>query len=193
MLLKSTSDRYGVVALALHWTSAALILSLIPLGFAMQSAPDGLRLGLYRAHVIAGGLAGLLTLIRLLWWLALDRKPQANHPRLQRLAAGAVHGGLYGAVLVLTFSGIGILLASGLGAMLASGDLSLMLADLMSLPPRLAHGLMARLLVGLLILHVLGALYHHWIRRDGTLGRMLPVNAPGPNSARRGPPRPAAP
>ncbi len=43
MTMKSTSDRYGAVALTLHWTSAALILSLIPLGFAMQSAPDGLR------------------------------------------------------------------------------------------------------------------------------------------------------
>lgn len=174
MHLKSTSHRYGAVALTLHWTSAALILSLIPLGFAMQSATDGLRLGLYRAHVLAGGLAGLLTLIRLFWWLALDRKPQARHPRLQRLAAGAVHGGLYGAVLVLTVSGIGILLASGLGAILATGDFSLMPADLTSLPPRLAHGIMARLLVGLLILHLLGALYHHWIRRDGTLERMLP-------------------
>ena len=176
MTMKSTSDRYGAVALALHWTSAALILSLIPLGFATQSAPESLRLGLYRAHVLAGGLAGLLTLIRLFWWLALDRKPEINphHPGLQRLAAGAVHAGLYGAVLVLTFSGVGILLASGLGAVLASGDLSLMPADLASLPPRLAHGLMARLLVGLLILHLLGALYHHWIRRDGTLKRMLP-------------------
>ena len=174
MTMKSTSDRYGAVALALHWTSAALILSVIPLGFAMQSAPESLRLGLYRAHVLAGGLAGLLTLIRLFWWLALDRKPQAGHPRLQRLAARAVHAGLYGAVLVLAFSGIAILLASGLGAVLASGDLSLMPADLASLPPRLAHGLMARLLVGLLILHLLGALYHHWIRRDGTLKRMLP-------------------
>jgi cytochrome b561 len=174
MTMKSTSDRYGAVALTLHWTSAALILSLIPLGFAMQSAPDGLRVGLYRAHAAAGGLAGLLTLARLLWWLVLDRRPEARHPRLQRLAAGAVHAGLYGAVLVLTASGIGILLASGLGAALASGDLSLMPADLASLPPRPAHGLAARLLVGLLILHLLGALYHHWIRRDGTLERMLP-------------------
>ncbi len=177
MLMKSTSDRYGAVALTLHWTSAALILSLVPLGFAMQAAAGDLRLGLYRAHAIAGGLAGLLTLIRLVWWLAFDRRPKRNrdHPALQRLLAGAVHAGLYGAVAILTVSGIGMLLASGLGAALGSGDPSLMPTDLMTLKPRLAHGAVARLLVGLLILHVLGALYHHWIRRDGTLGRMLPV------------------
>jgi cytochrome b561 len=85
-----------------------------------------------------------------------------------------VHAGLYGAVLVLTASGIGILLASGLGAALASGDLPSCPPILRACRPRPAHGLAARLLVGLLILHLLGALYHHWIRRDGTLERMLP-------------------
>ena len=177
MPMKSTSDRYGAVALTLHWTSAALILSLVPLGFAMQEAAGDLRLCLYWAHAVAGGLAGLLTLTRLVWWLALDRRPQTgrDHPAIQRLLARGVHAGLYGAVAILTVSGIAMLVASGLGAALGSGDLSLMPADLMRLPPRLAHGAMARLLIGLLVLHLLGALYHHWVRRDGTLLRMLPA------------------
>lgn len=176
MSLKSTADRYGSIPLTLHWLSAGLILALIPVGFAMQEATGELRIGLYRAHAVAGGLVGTLTLMRLVWWVVFDQKPKAlSHPSvLQRLLAKSVHAGLYGVVLVLALSGIGLLATSGLGVALLTGDVSLTPADVTGLPPRLAHGLMARLLIGLLILHVLGALYHHWIKRDGTLGRMLP-------------------
>jgi cytochrome b561 len=176
MTMKSTPERYGSVALILHWASAGLILSLIPLGFAMQRAPDTWILGLYRTHAALGLLAGLLTVLRLVWWLGLDRKPvpPCDHSPLQRRLATTVHTMLYGAVLALTISGIGLMVVNSLGTMLVTGDLSLMPADLMLLPPRLGHGVMARLLIALLILHVLGALYHHWIRRDGTLSRMRP-------------------
>lgn len=177
MTIKSTPDRYGSVALALHWTSAALIMALVPIGFAMQSAPEAMRLGLYGAHAVIGLLVGSLTLARLVWWRAFDRRPEAlpEHPALQRRLAKAVHLVLYGAVLILTASGIGLMAISGFGAALASGDPSLMPADLMRYPPRVVHGAVARLLMGLLILHVAGALYHTWIRRDGTLRRMLPA------------------
>lgn len=176
MSLKSTPERYGNVALTLHWSSAALILLLIPMGFAMQSAPDGLRMALYRVHVVAGLLVGGLTLFRIIWWLAFDRKPHAseNSQAFQRIAAKAVHGAFYIVLLLLTASGIGTLILTGLGSILASGDGAPLPANLMHVPPRLAHGVMARLLIALLVLHVLGALYHHWIKRDGLAGRMLP-------------------
>ncbi|MCB5174972.1 cytochrome b [Microvirga lenta] len=194
MTLKSTSDRYGTVALALHWASAVLILILIPLGFAMQAVPDGLRPGLYRVHVASGIMVGLLTLVRLVWWRAFDlmSRPGQADASVQHRLARLVHAGFYGVVLALTVSGVGLIVRSGLAPMLAAGDLSSM-SDLMRQPPRLAHGFMARLLLALLVLHIAGALYHHWIRRDGVLGRMLPLNAPRPSSARRGLPRRAAP
>lgn len=174
MSMKSTPERYGTVALTLHWLSAALILSLIPMGFAMQSVPESLRLGLYGAHVVLGILIGLLTLVRLVWWMAFDRRPQASHedPPYQRFLAKAVHAGFYIALIVLAVSGIRMLVISPLGTMLAAGDLSLMPMKLDGRPPRLVHGLMARLLMGLFVLHLIGALYHHWIRRDGALERM---------------------
>jgi cytochrome b561 len=174
MSIKSTSERYGTVARTLHWMSAVLILLLIPLGFVMQTAPEGLRLGLYRAHVVIGLLTGVLTLLRLIWWLALDRKPQASRDTvsLQHILAKAVHGAFYVALLVLAVSGIRMLVLSNLGTMLFIGDLTLAPVNLAGRPPRLVHGLMAYLLIALFVLHVLGALYHHWIERDGTLSKM---------------------
>lgn len=176
MSLRSTYHRYGSVALTLHWLSAALILLLVPMGFAMASAPESVRLWLYQAHAIIGVTVGLLTLMRIAWWLAVDRRPQpsSDHSPLQRRLAKAVHIGFYGVLLFLTVSGIGMTALSNLKTALILGDASLLPRNLTNLPPRLAHGAMARLLIVLLVLHVLGALYHHWIKRDGTLRRMLP-------------------
>lgn len=177
MSLKSTSTRYGSVALSLHWVSAALILLLIPMGFAMPSASEDLRMGLYRAHAFIGILVGILTLARLVWWGGFDRRPDATNddPAFQRLIATAVHRAFYPVLLLLVASGIGMLVVSGLGAVLVSGDWGLMVMKLSQVPPRFAHGALARLLMGLLALHILGALYHHWIKRDGLLLKMSPV------------------
>ena len=175
MPAKSTVERYGTVALSFHWASAALILALVPLGFSMQTALGEARLMLYHAHAVLGVLVGLLTVMRLVWWFAFDQRPQAQSgSTVQRRLAKAVHGGLCLVVAVLAISGLVMALRSGLASAFLAGDWSLMPSSLADLPPRRAHGFMARVLMVLLVLHVLGALYHHWIRRDGTLGRMLP-------------------
>lgn len=175
MPARSSVERYGTVALSLHWASAALILALVPLGFSMQAASGETKLTLYHAHAILGVLVGLLTLTRLVWWLAFDRKPEAQfgYP-VQRRLAKAAHAGLYLALVALAVSGMVMTVRSDLASAFLAGDPSLMPVSLADLAPRRAHGFMARVLMALLALHVLGALYHHWIRRDGTLGRMLP-------------------
>lgn len=175
MPAKSTAERYGTVALSLHWASAALILALVPLGFSMQTASGETKLMLYHTHAILGVLVGFLTLMRLVWWLAFDRKPQAQSgSALQRGIARAAHGGLYLALVVLAVSGLVLTVSSSLVSAFLAGDWSLIPASFADLPPRRVHGFMARALMALFALHVLGALYHHWIKRDGTLGRMLP-------------------
>ena len=76
MSLKSTSDRYGAVAIGLHWASAALIVAALALGLLAADAADaGARLWLVRLHILAGGSALLLTLFRIGWWLWADRRP----------------------------------------------------------------------------------------------------------------------
>ncbi|MCB8819505.1 cytochrome b [Microvirga rosea] len=175
MSLKSTSARYGAVALGLHWACAALILTMIPLGFMMQSATEGLRVGLYRTHILVGMLIGLLTMARLVWWIAVDRQPEPiGVATMQHRLAQGVHIAFYILIALLTISGIRMTVASGLGIMLVTGDTMLFPVRLDILPPRVAHGVMVRILIALLAAHIMGALYHHYMRRDGTLDRMLP-------------------
>lgn len=87
------------------------------------------------------------------------------------MAARAVHGPLYAALLGLTISGIASLALSGAGSILFGGA-SGPLPDFRDFTPRVGHGIVAWLLLGLLALHVGGALHHHFTRRDATLARM---------------------
>lgn len=172
MSLKSTPGRYGSMAIALHWLSAALIIAAIALGLVVANTADaGAGLWLTRLHVAAGGTALLLTVLRIGWWIWGDRRPLpvAGQPPALEWGARIVHGGLYLAVIVLGASGLATLVLSGAASALIAGA---PLPDFGGLVPRLVHGAMSRLLLVLLAAHVGAALYHQFVRRDRILARM---------------------
>jgi cytochrome b561 len=172
MSLTSTTDRYGSIAIAIHWTSAALIIGALAGGLVMANVADpALKQVILPIHATLGSLALLLTLARIGWWIWGDRRPRplAGLPATQEWAARAVHALLYLAVLVLGASGIATLALSGAIPALLSGA---PLPDFSALPPRLVHGLTGRLLLVLLAAHIGAALYHQFIRRDRLLARM---------------------
>ena len=68
-------------------------------------------------------------------------------------------------------SGVAMSVLSGLPAIVFQGVGSLP-ADFNALPPRAVHGIVAKLLMLLIALHIVAALYHQFVRRDGLLSRM---------------------
>lgn len=172
--LKSSPDRYGVVAVSIHWLSALLILVLLGTGFRAADAPDALaRAALLRVHIPVAIAVLLLTGLRILWWWRFDRKPSpaAGMPRWQASLAGGVHIALLVIVLGMIASGIGMMISSGAGPAVFGGP-GAALPDFHDYLPRRPHGLGARLMVALLVLHAGAALYHHFVRRDVVLERM---------------------
>jgi cytochrome b561 len=172
MSRKSTSTRYGSVAVAIHWTSAAAIVLAFAAGWVVANvaAPAG-QPPILIAHIALGTCVLLLTLLRIVWWLVADQRPAppAGQPEWQRTTAGLVHGALYLIVLVMAASGIVTVLLSGaIPAMVAGGPVP----DFSGLAPRLVHGLLSRLLLLLLAVHVGAVLYHHFVRGDRLLARM---------------------
>jgi cytochrome b561 len=174
MILKSTSDQYGTVAVSIHWVSAVLVLILIGSGFRAANTVDpAAKAAILRVHVpIAIGVLALM-LLRIVWWWGFDRKPGpvAGSPHWQERTAQVVHVLFYIVILGMIASGIGMLALSGAAPLIFGGDGAL-LPDFSKYPPRLPHGIGARLLLGLLVLHVGAALYHHFVRHDGLLWRM---------------------
>lgn len=172
MPLTSTADRYGTVAVAIHWTSALVILAALAGGLIMGNAIDPATVRtILPIHVGLGLTALLLTLVRIGWWLWGDKRPQpvAGMPKLQERAASAVHGLLYLTILLLAASGIATMLLSGAMAALLSGA---PLPDFSQVAPRAVHGLVGWVLILLLVAHVGAALWHQFIRRDHLLARM---------------------
>jgi len=172
MSLKSTPARYGSVAITIHWASALAVVLAWIAGFVVANTmPAGPGTPILLVHITLGLIVFALTLLRLLWWFALDHRPAevGGQPRWQRLLAGSVHAALYVLLLLLASSGIATLILSGaVPTLLAGGPIP----DLSGLVPRIAHGIMSRVLLGLFVLHVGAALFHQFIRHDHLLARM---------------------
>jgi cytochrome b561 len=174
MALKSTQDRYGTVAITIHWLAAALIVALLVTGFRVSGAADpAAKAAFLRFHAAMGVAILVLTIARIAWWWFADRKPLpvAGQPALLQRAASAVHLIFYVVIIGLAASGIGMMVLSGAGPIVFGGA-SGTLPDFWTYSPRVPHGIGVRVLIALLILHVGGALYHHFIRSDRLLARM---------------------
>ncbi|MDA4845536.1 cytochrome b [Hoeflea poritis] len=173
MSLKSNPQRYGTVAVSIHWVSALLIIILLGTGLrADQAADAAARITVLRIHIVLGLTILLLTLARLAWWRFADRKPApvAARPWQNRLS-GAVHFLFYVVILGMAASGIGMLVLSGAAPLIFEGAAGV-LPDFDRYPPRRAHGFGARLMIALFVLHTGAALYHHIFKRDGLMRRM---------------------
>ncbi|MCP4315794.1 MAG: cytochrome b [Hyphomicrobiales bacterium] len=173
MPLKSTPQKFGNVAVAIHWLSAFAIIALIVSGLLAEDTVNAAsKAVLLRVHIPFGIAVLLLTLIRIGWWLLADRKPEpASASALQNRLSGIVHFLFYVAILGLGASGIGMLVLSGAGPVIFSDPVTA-LPDFNDYPPRTLHGVGAKLMIALLALHTLAAVYHQFIKRDGLLQRM---------------------
>jgi cytochrome b561 len=174
MALKSSSGRYGRVAVVLHWAIAIAVLVALKTGFSAARAVDGAEaLSSLRIHIPAAGLAAALTLLRLVWWLAVDNRPAPpeGQGQFQRRLAGLVHALLYIVPLGMAASGVGMLALTG-AAEIIFGSAPGPLPDFRLVLPRVPHGIGARLLVALVLGHVAAALWHQFVKRDNLLSRM---------------------
>jgi cytochrome b561 len=174
MPVKSSPTRYGAVAIAIHWITALAIFGMLISGLlAANTADDAAKLTLLRGHAIMGSLIGVLTVLRIVWWVFFDKRPtdQSGMSRNQALASHVVHYGLYAVILVMVSSGFATVILTGANLQLF-GAAPLPLPDFSLAPPFTVHGIVARVLMALLVGHIGAALWHQFVRRDHLLARM---------------------
>jgi cytochrome b561 len=160
--------RYAKPQIAIHWLAAALIVFLLVTGtFVLADLPNtAQKIGNLRIHMILGGLAGLLVIARIVLRKRLPAPPPVQGEKLARLG----HLALNLVILLLAFSGMMLALQSGtFDAVFGSGVLP---EDFKQFTPRKIHGLASRAAMALIALHVLAALYHQIVVKDGLLARM---------------------
>lgn len=174
MNLKSTSDKYGTVSTFVHWTSAILVIVLMTIGFTSKNSIDpSTKVALLKWHLPIAALLVVLTVFRSVWWIALDRRPKPidGVPIWQRWTSQAVHGLFYLVILLLGISGIVLMSQSGAPDIIFNRAPE-PLPDLTLYPSRLVHGVAGKFLFVLVTIHIFGALYHQFLRRDNILSRM---------------------
>ena len=171
------AERYSRVAIAFHWTIAALVIFNIAVGLGHDPIP-ALR-ALMPAHKAIGLTVLALTALRVTWRLAHRPPPlPADTPGWERGAAHATHWTLYLLLVALPLSGW-VMVSGPQGRRPLSwfGAFDLPYLPVTSLAAEgaaKAHGLLGWVMLALVLLHVAAALRHHLLLRDRVLARMLP-------------------
>ncbi|MEO9130304.1 MAG: cytochrome b/b6 domain-containing protein [Sphingomonas sp.] len=163
----------------LHWLTVGLIVLQFIIAWTMPHISHNTPLGtLISFHFSLGVLILAVAIIRLIWW-ATHSVPKADDiPEWQHASAIVLHWLLY--LLLVALPILGWLNASFRGYPVSLFGLF----DMPKLLPTSAGGwhwtgdlhvfLATYVFLALTGLHVLAALYHYFIRRDGVLQRMLP-------------------
>jgi cytochrome b561 len=172
------TTRYKAIAVAIHWLSAALILSQIVIGLKFADMPKGSeKMDVFSWHKTVGVLILLLAVARLAVRLINPPPPfPADFPKWERAAALWMHRIFYFLMFALPITGLSLVSERAVGGMT---DLrwGLKFPAISLGPVGEAHELLAWGLIGLLILHVLAALKQQFFDKTAVANRMPPFRS----------------
>lgn len=177
MSWRNTDNNYGRISKIFHWVLFVLIAMMIIGALSTADVKGPEKADLIQTHKSLGATILLLVCLRLFWRLtnSVPRQPEGT-PAWQRILAALNHYALYLLMLAQPITGILMTQAKGY---------SVEPFGLFTLPTWIApdeakhefyegmHEALWITLVTLVALHVAAACYHHWVKRDGVMRRML--------------------
>jgi cytochrome b561 len=163
----------------IHWTTFLLLTATFAAAWLIRYADTREQVnGLVQLHRSLGLTTLCVTACRLMWRFVARIPPLPRDlSRLQRLVARTNECALY--ALLLLQPGLGFLHSNAAGKPVVVyflGAIPSLVAPDRVLARQLfmAHDFVAKLLLALIALHVVAALFHHFIRGDDVLRTMLP-------------------
>lgn len=179
---RNTSQHYGYIAQIFHWMIALSFVGMFIVAEVMMHMTtdpqntffDQSKWDLYSLHKSVGMTLLVLIALRLLWKISNPKLPILGPNALQRLIAKVVHIGLYVVMFTMPVSGYIMSSAGGHGVKV----FGLPLPDLLGTNKPLAslaheaHEITAEVIYILVALHIVGALYHHYVVKDDTFIRL---------------------
>lgn len=198
-MVRNRRDAFGSGAIVLHWTIAAVITSLMFIGYVMtrQEIDPALQFSLYQWHKSLGMAVLALAAVRVGWWL-FDIQPEEVEglTPLERRVARLSHGLLRALPLAVPLAGWALASSSPLNIptflfnLVVIPHLPLEKSDAGEAFWVAVHGTLAFSLLALIVLHTMAALYHHFWRRDEVLVRMLRAGSAGADGGKTRPRNP---
>lgn len=169
--------------ISLHWLVGLLIIGLLGSGVYMVETK---AYGTYDWHKSFGVLVLIFVIPRVLWRLRNGwPQPVASHKRYEQTLARCVHWTLIIGMCLMPLSGFLMSAMSGSGVSFfgmnligennPSGEPGEFVPhnEFLSETFHFMHTTLSKIMIIAVILHVVGALKHHIVDRDGTLRRML--------------------
>jgi cytochrome b561 len=173
-----TRDRYGAAAKIFHWLIFLLLGAQYAVGSIMPHiGRNTLNEGWVNWHLSIGAAILFVIIVRFAWRLMMPVALPSSLEPWEYYLSRFTHIVLYGLVLVMTLLGWAAANARGWDVKLFG------FITLPALAPNGSgwgheagdiHNVLVYVLLGFIGLHVAGALYHYFIRRDQVLQRMLP-------------------
>ncbi|MFK4254640.1 cytochrome b [Agrobacterium tumefaciens] len=194
---RNTSASFGLVAIVFHWTIALLFLAQLALGYFLSRDIDPvLQFNLFQYHKSIGFLVLALAAPRFIWSV-FSRKARAldGGGMASRLAARSAHAALLFLTLAVPLAGWAVASTSPLQIPSYVFDLVVVPGLPMAISDQAeafwteVHATLAYLAAVIVVLHVAAALWHHFVRKDPTLRRMIPFRAAEDNRSRTASPR----
>lgn len=176
-LAAGSAVRYDGGAMAFHWIMVVLVVVVGVLGLLHDSWPRATQAWWINLHALIGLLVGALLIARF-WWRRMHPPPElpATAGALARRLSSPLHLLLY--LLLFLTPILGIVTFIWHGRVFDFGlfkvDFGVAKNRAIFHPTEDIHGYLAYTLFTLIGIHVLAALWHQFVRRDGLLARMWP-------------------
>jgi cytochrome b561 len=169
-----SENRYGLVAQALHWVTAVLVLWAWLIAGTWGRDESSSVMGL---HQSLGFTVFVLVLARLVWRMFDTRPVKPPMPGVMAFAASVSHWLLYALLVAVPLSAITGSWLEGHSLMLYGTEVAPLLSESRRLGHQIlnVHERMGTILISLAGLHALAAIFHHVFLRDRVLKQMLPV------------------
>ena len=156
----TTPKGYTRLQIALHWIAALLIVQQYLFKDAISAAWEATMKGLeiaFNPLVLAHVAGGALVMLFALWRLSIKARrgtpAVAGDSAVQTALAKVVHVGLYALMVLMPLSGA----VAWFGGVEAAAQ---------------GHNVLKIVLLALVALHVVGAVYHQFVLKDGLINRM---------------------
>ncbi len=181
MTFRNTPQTFGSVSKLLHWLISTLVILMLIAGYFMSDiGNDTLKATVINLHKLTGLTILGLMLVRLVWTLLNPKPlPPPGTSAFMKFVEWGGHFFLYAIIIAMPIVGwVGSVAA---GHVPHAGSIVFNLSFISSVPNKplaeLAfqmHSILAIVIIVMVSLHVLAALYHHVIKKDNVLRRMMP-------------------
>lgn len=195
MRWKNTTSEFGALTKLFHWTSAAAFIAAYlvvyyVIWFMDDSSDESLPV--LNIHWVLGLFVGFSVLPRLFWRLVNVQPEQPHGSAIEHRLAQLAHAGLYGLLILMPLTGyIGTDASTDFGLFKVASFRETMLFgwiegglgiswEAFEPPVDAIHHFVGKWIAWPVVgLHIAAALFHHTIRRDDVLTRMLPRSPAG--------------